>query len=367
MIAIRKSEERGHATHGWLDTRHSFSFNQYYDPRHVHFGPLRVLNEDVVAPGAGFPPHPHRDMEIITIVLDGAVAHQDSGGGEGITRAGDVQVMTAGTGVTHSEYNPSETERLRLLQIWIMPDARGRTPRYDQRSLDPDARRNRLLPVVSGKGGNGTLMIHQDATLYLSDLDPGYSVTHTVAPGRRAYLFVTRGALEVNGHRLGTSDALAIEGEPKLDVTATVPAALLLIDLPGVAVGATLLRELHCATPGKPDVERPHVAIAQQIERYEPAQDRDPGEKEVIWRTPRDQAPRVEERPPAGQHGHGVHREPRAVAQAAPQAYRDGDGECALDHAERDGHGAADRQPVEVAPDLHGRLGDHELLQAPEQ
>ena len=159
MITIRRAGKRGHANHGWLDTWHSFSFDSYYDPDHVQFGPLRVLNEDFVAPGAGFPPHPHRDMEIITIVLEGAVAHRDSTGGEGVTRAGDVQVMTAGTGVVHSEYNPSAGERLHLLQIWILPDARGRTPRYDQKTFPGAARRNALLPVVSGSDANGALRV----------------------------------------------------------------------------------------------------------------------------------------------------------------------------------------------------------------
>src|SRR2546427_461321 len=181
MITIRRAAERGHANHGWLDTWHSFSFDSYYDPAHVQFGPLRVLNEDFVAPGAGFPPHPHRDMEIITIVLEGAVAHRDSTGGEGVTRAGDVQVMTAGKGVVHSEYNPSD-ERLHLLQIWILPDARGRTPRYDQKAFPAEARRNALLPVVAGSDTNGALRIHQDVTLYASELDAGKSVTHTLAP-----------------------------------------------------------------------------------------------------------------------------------------------------------------------------------------
>lgn len=206
MITIRRSAERGHANYGWLDTYHSFSFDQYYDPRHVHFGPLRVLNEDRVEPGTGFPPHPHRDMEIITIVLEGAVAHRDSTGGEGVTRPGEVQVMTAGTGVTHSEHNPSPAERLHLLQIWILPDARGRTPRYDQKRFGTEARKNVLLPVVSGTGDDGTLIIHQDATLYLSDLDPGRSLSHALAPGRRAYLFVSQGAVEVKGHTLGPGD-----------------------------------------------------------------------------------------------------------------------------------------------------------------
>ncbi len=232
MITIRRAAERGHASHGWLDTWHSFSFDSYYDPKHVQFGPLRVLNEDFVAPGAGFPPHPHRDMEIITIVLEGAVAHEDSTGGAGTTRAGDVQVMTAGTGVVHSEYNPSERERLHLLQIWILPDARGRTPRYDQKAFPGAARRNVLLPVVSGSDANGALRIHQDATLYASQLDAGKTVTHALAPGRRAYLFVSRGGVAVNGQALGQSDAAAIEGETQLEIRSAAPSEVLLIDLP---------------------------------------------------------------------------------------------------------------------------------------
>lgn len=232
MITIRKSEERGHANHGWLDTHFSFSFDQYYDPAHVSFGPLRVLNEDYVAPSAGFPPHPHRDMEIITIVLEGAVEHRDNTGSHGITRPGEVQVMTAGTGVVHSEFNPSDAERLHLLQIWIMPDARGHAPRYDQRRFGTEARKNVLLPVVSGTGDNGTLMIHQDATLYVSDLDQGKTLAHMLAPGRRAYWFVTKGALEVNGQQLGAGDAAKIEAETRLQVKSTAPSVLVLMDLP---------------------------------------------------------------------------------------------------------------------------------------
>ncbi len=232
MITIRRNTERGHANHGWLDTWHSFSFDSYHDPRHVHFGPLRVLNEDFVAPGAGFPPHPHRDMEIITIVLEGAVAHQDSTGGAGVVRPGDVQVMTAGSGVVHSEFNPSETEPLHLLQIWIMPDARGHAPRHLQRTFDRDARKNVLLPVVAGQNGNGGLAIHQDAALYLSELDPGRVVSHTLAPGRRAYVFVTAGELLVNGQRLGPSDAAAVEEETDLKFESSAPSAFVLLDLP---------------------------------------------------------------------------------------------------------------------------------------
>lgn len=234
MITLRRAAERGHANHRWLDTWHSFSFDSYYDPAHVQFGPLRVLNEDFVAPGAGFPPHPHRDMEIITLVLEGAVAHQDSSGGRGLVRPGDVQVMTAGTGVVHSEFNPSDKERLHLLQIWIMPDARGRTPRYDQKTFAPDARKNVLLKVVSGEvgNGNGALRIHQAATLFVSELDGGRTLTHPLGPGRRAYLFVTNGALDVNGQRLGPSDAAQIEAEREIRIEATAPSGLLLIGLP---------------------------------------------------------------------------------------------------------------------------------------
>ncbi len=232
MITLRRSQERGHADHGWLDTWHSFSFDGYHDPAHVHFGPLRVLNEDYVAPGAGFPPHPHRDMEIITIVLEGAVAHQDSTGGAGTVRPGEVQVMTAGTGVVHSEFNPSDAERLHLLQIWIMPDARGHTPRYDQKTFGAAARRNVLLPVVSGGGGNGALTIHQDATLYVSDLEAGRTLTHALGPGRRAYVFVTKGELEVNGTALVAGDAAQIEREQRVALRGAAPTELLLIDLP---------------------------------------------------------------------------------------------------------------------------------------
>lgn len=232
MITIRRSDERGHASHGWLDTRFSFSFDQYYDPAHVHFGPLRVLNEDWVDPGKGFPLHPHRDMEIVTIVLEGAVAHRDSTGGEGVTRPGEVQVMTAGTGVMHSEYNPSDSERLHLLQIWIMPDARGHTPRYEQQRFGTDARRNVLLPVVSGDGRDGTLRIHQDATLYVSTLDKGKALAHPLGAGRRAYVFVSNGAVAINGQALGAGDAAQIEADSEIKLESTAPSELLLIDLP---------------------------------------------------------------------------------------------------------------------------------------
>ncbi len=232
MITIHKSDERGHANHGWLDSRFSFSFAEHADPGHVHFGPLRVLNEDWVEPGAGFPPHPHRDMEIITIVLEGAVAHQDSTGGEGLTRPGEVQVMTAGTGVRHSEYNPSDHDRLHLLQIWILPDARGHTPRYAQKVFGASARHNALLPVVSGGGNDGTLRIHQDATLYVSELDIGARLEHALAPGRRGYLFLSKGAALVNGRRLDAGDAALITDEPRITLTGAALADLVLIDLP---------------------------------------------------------------------------------------------------------------------------------------
>jgi len=232
MITIRPSTERGHANHGWLDTWHSFSFNTYHDPRHVQFGPLRVLNEDFVAPGAGFPPHAHRDMEIITMVLEGAVAHEDSTGGSGVVRPGDVQVMTAGSGVVHSEFNPSESDPLHLLQIWILPDARGRTPRYVQKTFDRAARKNVLLPVVAGHDGNGAVAIQQDATLYVSELDAGRSISHALAPGRRAYVFVISGELRINGQQLGPSDAAAVEAEPQLELESSAPCAFVLLDLP---------------------------------------------------------------------------------------------------------------------------------------
>lgn len=235
MMRIRRSEERGPAEFGWLSSRHSFSFGEYYDPNHMGFGDLRVINEDHVAPGAGFPMHGHRDMEIVTYVLEGALEHKDSMGNGEVMRPGDVQHMTAGTGVMHSEFNPSPAEPVHLLQIWILPDRAGHTPGYQQTHFPVDDRRDRLRLVVSGDGRDGSLKINQDADLYAGVLGPGTTVSHTPAAGRRLWLQVARGTVEANGETLSSGDAAAIEDTNGLDITATGDddAEVLLFDLRG--------------------------------------------------------------------------------------------------------------------------------------
>jgi hypothetical protein len=236
MIQIIRSGERYHADHGWLSTWHHFSFNDYFDPSNVQFGPLRVFNEDIVQPSSGFPPHPHRDMEIVTYVLAGELEHQDNRDNRGRVHPGEVQVMSAGTGIVHAERNPSPTTPLHLLQIWVMPRARGLTPRWEQQRFDPGARRNSLLPVVTPTGtpatGPSRLQIDQDATFFVSALDQGKSLTHVGGAGRRAYLFAISGALEVTDARVDAGDQARISDEPTLTLTARAPAELILIDLP---------------------------------------------------------------------------------------------------------------------------------------
>src|SRR3954468_6316392 len=206
MIRIRKSADRGHFNHGWLDTYHSFSFGRYYDPRFMGFRSLRVINEDRVVPGQGFGTHPHRDMEIVTYVLDGALAHKDSLGTGSTIRPGELQRMTAGTGITHSEFNPSEAEPVHLYQIWLMPEREGLEPSYEQRAFPEDERRNRLRLVASPDGHDGSLTIRQDARLYLGTLDGGREVSHELMPGRHAWLQVLRGDLTLNGMALSAGD-----------------------------------------------------------------------------------------------------------------------------------------------------------------
>ncbi|HET8576662.1 MAG TPA: pirin family protein [Methylomirabilota bacterium] len=236
MIQIIRSHERYHADHGWLSTWHHFSFNDYFDPNNVQFGPLRVFNEDIVQPSSGFPPHPHRDMEIVTYVLDGELEHQDNQGNRGRIQPGEVQVMSAGTGIVHAESNPSATTPLHLLQIWVLPRTRALKPRWEQQRFDADARRNSLLPVVTPSGmpaaGASRLQIDQDATFLVSALDQGKSLTHVSRSGRRAYLFAIAGALEVNDARLESGDQARITDEPTLTLTARTPTELILIDLP---------------------------------------------------------------------------------------------------------------------------------------
>src|SRR5205809_7896778 len=192
MIQIRRAGERGHANHGWLDTYHTFSFSDYYDPKFMGFRSLRVINEDWVQPGYGFPTHPHRDMEIITYVLEGSLEHKDSMGTGSVIRPGEVQKMSAGTGVRHSEFNPSPTEPAHLLQIWLTPERRGLTPGYEQKAFPEGERRNRWRLVASRDGRDGSVTIHQDAAMYVTSLDAGKEVTHSLPPGRHAWLQVIR-------------------------------------------------------------------------------------------------------------------------------------------------------------------------------
>ena len=231
MITIRKSEERGHLKHGWLDTYHTFSFDQYYDPAHMHFRSLRVINEDRVAAGKGFPTHSHRDMEIITYILSGGLEHRDSMGNGSVIRPGDVQRMSAGTGVAHSEFNPSDSEPVHLLQIWIMPRARNLPSSYEQKAFSKDERRNQLRLVASDDGSDGSVTIQQDAKVYAAILDGDRAIEHTLPYNRYAWLQVARGNLNVNGHELTQGDGAAISRERSLKLVSPDEAELLLFDL----------------------------------------------------------------------------------------------------------------------------------------
>jgi redox-sensitive bicupin YhaK (pirin superfamily) len=228
MLTIRRGGERGRTLTDWLDSRHTFSFGEYRDPAHMGFRSLRVINEDRVGPGGGFPTHPHRDMEILTYVLAGAVAHRDSLGHYAVTRAGEIQRMTAGTGVSHSEYNHSDEAPLHFLQIWILPERKGIAPGYEQRAL---GRRKGLGLVVSRDGREGSLKIHQDAEVHAADLEPGEEAAFPLPPGRHAWVQVARGDVTVNGHALVAGDGLAASGEERVAVSARTPATLLLFDL----------------------------------------------------------------------------------------------------------------------------------------
>jgi redox-sensitive bicupin YhaK (pirin superfamily) len=231
MITLRPADERGHFNHGWLDTFHTFSFADYHDPRHMGFRALRVINEDRVAPGQGFPPHGHRDMEIVTYILEGALEHKDSLGTGSVIRPGDVQRMSAGTGVRHSEFNHSPTEPVHLLQIWIEPAVRSIRPGYEQKTYPVDARRNTLCLVASPDGADDSVTIQQHAQLYASVLDTGRQVVHPLAVGRHAWVQVARGAIELNGLKLGQGDGAAVSDVPTLTIVASMPAELLVFDL----------------------------------------------------------------------------------------------------------------------------------------
>lgn len=231
MIAVRPASERGHADHGWLDTRHTFSFASYHDPRHMGFRSLRVINEDRVQPAEGFGTHAHRDMEILTWVLEGALEHKDSMGNGSVIRPGDLQRMSAGTGVTHSEFNPSREAPVHFLQIWLLPRERGLPPGYEQRRFPQEARRGRLRLIAAGDGREGAVTIHQDADVWTALLQPGESVHHALAPGRHAWLHVARGAVSLNGSTLGAGDGAAVSDESALEITGAAGAEVLLFDL----------------------------------------------------------------------------------------------------------------------------------------
>jgi hypothetical protein len=228
---IRRSQERGHAQHGWLDSFHSFSFADYHDPKHMGFGALRVINEDRVQPGRGFGSHGHRDMEIISYVLDGGLAHKDSMGNGSVIRPGDVQRMSAGTGVVHSEFNASDRDPVHFLQIWIEPSRRGIAPGYEEKRFDADSKRGRLRLIASPDGAGGSVTIHQDARLYTALLDGADSVEHSLGEGRRAYLHVVRGEVEVNGERLAGGDAIKLSGVKGARLANAKDAEVLLFDL----------------------------------------------------------------------------------------------------------------------------------------
>jgi len=231
MITIRKASERGHTDFGWLDSWHTFSFGDYMDHDHMGFHSLRVINDDKVAAGGGFPTHPHRDMEIITWVLSGALEHKDSLGTGAVIRPGELQRMTAGTGILHSEFSASKTEPVHLLQIWIFPEKRGLTPGYDQKSFPAAERKGRLKLVATRDGRDGSVSFHQDASLYAAALAPGQKVAHTLAPGRAAWVQVATGAVTLNGRKLSAGDGAAVENESALELVGVEEGETLLFDL----------------------------------------------------------------------------------------------------------------------------------------
>ncbi len=231
MITLRASKERGHFDHGWLNTYHSFSFDQYYDPRYMGFRQLRVINEDFVAPGRGFPMHAHRDMEIITYILEGALQHEDSMGNGSVIRPGDVQRMSAGTGVRHSEKNASSVDRVHLLQIWILPDTVGLEPGYEQKAFTEDERRGQARLIASTDGRDGSVTVRQDVSVFASILGEGESVRYDMDETRYGWIQVARGAIDVNGQRADQGDGAIVMGESSLEIVGHEPSELLLFDL----------------------------------------------------------------------------------------------------------------------------------------
>ena len=231
MIEIRKADDRGYANHGWLDTYHTFSFASYRDPQHMGFRSLRVMNEDFVEPGQGFGTHPHHDMEIMTYVLEGALEHKDSMNNGEVLRPGEFQRMSAGTGITHSEFNPSDTEPVHLYQIWLLPEQKGIEPSYEQKRFDDGGMINQLRLVASPDAELGSLKIHQDAWIYLAKLDVDKQITHELKAGRYAWLQVLRGNVSLNGLGLKTSDGAAVSDESLITIQATSDAEVMLFDL----------------------------------------------------------------------------------------------------------------------------------------
>ncbi len=231
MTTVRRSDERGHTKIGWLDSRHSFSFGEYYDPGFESFGSLRVINEDWIDGGAGFPPHPHRDMEIVTYIIEGAIAHKDSSGGGGTIRPGEIQRMSAGSGIVHAEFNASQTERCHLLQIWIMPSKRGIEPGYEQKKINPEAIANHFSRIAGPEPAANEVRLVQDAEIWSAKMDEGIEAVHTLRPGRKAWLQVAKGEVSVGEETLKAGDAAAITDLTQIQVRSRTAAEVLLFDL----------------------------------------------------------------------------------------------------------------------------------------
>ena len=231
MITLRRSDERGHNKIDWLESRHSFSFGDYDDPAHENFGALRVINEDWIKGGAGFPPHPHRDMEIVTYVLDGAIAHKDSTGGSGTIRPGEIQRMSAGSGIVHAEFNASPTEICHLLQIWIMPSKRGIAPGYEQKTIDADAVKNHFARIAACEPRENEVRLVQDAEIWAARLDADVEAIHTLAQGRKAWLQVAKGEISLGEETLMAGDAAAVTDQTQITIRSKAPSEVLLFDL----------------------------------------------------------------------------------------------------------------------------------------
>jgi hypothetical protein len=231
-MQIIRAKDRFHLESDWLSAYWLFSFDRYFDPNNIRFGPLRVFNHDTVEPRGGFPTHPHREMEIVTYVLEGALRHKDSTGGAGLIRAGEAQRMTAGTGVAHSEFNASETERVRLLQMWALPEREGLKPSYEQKQFTTEQRTARLLPIASGQDAPGAVKVHQDVTFYVSRLRAGDRVTHELKPGRRAFFYVIEGEVALNSETLAAGDQARITDSTRIEIAGSRESEIILIDLP---------------------------------------------------------------------------------------------------------------------------------------